>query len=202
LNNALRRWLLTFAAMVVLVLLCMAYVDRPMAEFLERHVRHTEARIWVRRALAPFDLFVVAALFFLLGCGAWIISGRTLSSWARTPLLCSWAAMWAVAADIIFKHIFGRSWVEPTYIQDHLYGFHFLHGGAHWESFPSGTAAISSAIISALWNETPRLRMIGALIVVMLGVGVVINNFHWVSDVIAGAFLGALIGRITVRMMR
>lgn len=51
--------------------------------------------------------------------------------------------MWAVAADIIFKHLFGRGWPDPTYLYDHLYGFHLLRGATHWDSFPSGRAAIS-----------------------------------------------------------
>jgi membrane-associated phospholipid phosphatase len=194
------KWLFTCAATVVVVIFCLAYVDRPSAEFFEAHVRHTGTWIWVRRLLAPFDAAVLAALLFLLGCGAWVISGRSLSSWTNVPRFCSWAAMWAVAADIIFKHVFGRAWVDPTYIQNHLYGFHFFHGGPHWESFPSGTAAISLAIVSVLWSEAPRLRTIGLVIVVLLCVGVVINNFHWVSDVVAGAFLGVLIGRMTIHM--
>ena len=200
-NNALRTWLLTFAAMVILVVVCVAYIDRPTAEFLEKHIRHTDIWVWIRRVLAPFNLVIVAALFFLLGCGLRVISGHRLPSWTQTLMLCSWAAMWALAAETIFKRIFGRAWVDPTYIQDHLYGFHLFHGGTHWESFPSGTASVSSAIVAVLWSEAPRLKIIGAVMVLLLCVWVVINNFHWVSDVIAGAFLGALIGRSAVHLL-
>lgn len=104
------------------------------------------------------------------------MSGRLLSSWTRTPLLCSWAAMWATAADIILKHIFGRAWPDPTYIQDHLYGFRLLHGGPHWQSFPSGKAGISAAIVSVLWIVKPRWRATGVLTVALLCVAVVITN--------------------------
>jgi hypothetical protein len=38
------------------------------------------------------------------------------------------------------------------------------------------------------------------LMVLICG-GVVVTNEHWVSDVIAGAFLGASIGRMTVLML-
>ena len=200
-KQELRIWLLVFLATVILVIVCMVYADRPSAEFFEHHVRHTALWVWVRWALAPLDIFVLAALLFLLGCGAWVLSGQSLRPWMRGPLLGSWAAMFALAADIIFKHIFGRAWVDPTYIQNHLYGFHLLHGGPHWEAFPSGTAAISSAMVSSTWNVIPRLRVTGVLIVALLCVGVVINNFHWASDVIAGAFLGSLIGRLTARVL-
>lgn len=85
---------------------------------------------------APLDLVVLTALLFLLGCGAWVLSERFLPRWTRTPFLCSWATIWATAADIILKRIFGRAWPDPTYIQDHLDGFHLLHSGPHWDIVP------------------------------------------------------------------
>lgn len=199
-NIVFRNWLFAFAATAIAVVACIAYVDRPVAEFFDGHLRHTTTWVWLDRALAPLDLVVVTAFLFLFGCGTWVMSGRLLSSWTRTPLLCSWAAMWATAADIILKHIFGRAWPDPTYIQDHLYGFRLLHGGPHWQSFPSGTAAISAAIVSVLWIVKPRSRATGVLTVAMLCVAVVITNFHWVGDVIAGTFLGTSIGWMTVQL--
>jgi membrane-associated phospholipid phosphatase len=201
-NTSFRNWLLTFAVTVIVVLVCMAYVDRPGAEFFDAHVRHTASWVWLDRSLRPLDAAVVLALLFLLVGGAWVVSGRSLGSWTRVPLLCSWAAMWAAAADIIFKRIFGHGAPDPTYLQDHLYGFHWLHGSSHWESFPSGTAAISSAIASVLWIAWPRSRAIGALIIVFLCVAVIVTNYHWVSDVVAGVFLGASIGWMTVHLQR
>jgi membrane-associated phospholipid phosphatase len=199
-NAALRKWLFAFAATAIAVAVCIAYVDRPVAEFFNGHLRHTTAWVWLDRALAPLDLAVVMALLFLFGCGAWVLSGRLLRSWTRTPLLCCWAVMWATAADIIFKHIFGRAWPDPEYIQSHLYGFRLLHGGPHWQSFPSGTAMISAAIVSVLWIVMPHWRAIGALTVALLCVAVVITNYHWVGDVIAGTFLGTSIGWMTIQL--
>jgi membrane-associated phospholipid phosphatase len=191
---AFRNWLVAFAAAGIAVVVCIAYVDRPVAEFFDLHLRHTTSWVWLDRALAPLNLVPLMALLFLFVCGTWVMSGRSLRPWTRTPLLCSWAAMWATAAEIIFKRIFGRAWPYPTYIRDHLYGFHPLHGGPDWQSFPSGTAAISTAIVSVLWIVMPRSRVIGVLTVALLCVAVVITNYHWVGDVIAGTFLGAYIG--------
>lgn len=198
--TAFQRWVLALLACVVLVTVCIAYVDRPVAEFLETHVRHTTLWIVIDRALSPLDLVVVSALLFLFGCGIWAASGHQLRRWADTPLLCSWSAIWAVAADIIFKQIFGRGWPDPTYVHDHLYAFHFLRGGPHWNSFPSGTAAISVAVASVLWIARPHWRVVSLLVVVFLSVAVVVANYHWISDVIAGAFLGVSIGWSTVRL--
>jgi len=199
---AFRTWLFAFAATIVLTLVCIAYVDRPVALFFDGHLRHTAAWGWLSRALAPLDLVVITALLFLFGCGAWVLSGRLLAPGSRTPLLCSWAGMWATAADIIFKRIFGRAWPDPGYVQNRVYEFRLLHGGPHWESFPSGTAAISAAIASVLWIVMPRWRALSAFIVVLLCVTVVITNYHWVADVIAGTFLGTSIGWMTVHLQQ
>ena len=100
----------------------MAYVDLPRAQFLDRTVRHTQLWTVLEGALRPIALVAVAAMFFLLGCGLWLISGCERGSWTRFPLALSWATMFAVAAEIILKRIFGRSWPDPTFVRDQLYG--------------------------------------------------------------------------------
>jgi membrane-associated phospholipid phosphatase len=201
-NAAFRSWLIAFAATALAVVVCVGYVDRPVALFFDAHLRRTAAWVWLSRALAPLDLAVIMGLLFLFGCGAWVVSGRLLRPWTRTPLLCSWAGMWATAADIIFKRIFGRAWPDPGYVQNRVYEFRLLHGAPYWDSFPSGTAAISAAIASVLWILAPRWRAISALIGVLLCVAVVVTNYHWIGDVIAGAFLGTSIGWMTVHLHR
>src|SRR6266849_5915336 len=67
-NTAFRTWLFAFVATTIMVVMCIAYVDRPVAVFFDRHLRHTVAWDWLNRALAPLDLAVVMALLFLLGC--------------------------------------------------------------------------------------------------------------------------------------
>jgi membrane-associated phospholipid phosphatase len=199
---AFRAWLFAFALTTIMVVVCIAFVDRPVAVFFAGHFHHTTAWHWLHRALASLDLAAIMALFFLLGCGTWVLSGGLLPSWTGTPLLCSWGAMWATAADVIFKRIFGRGWPDPTFIQNHFYGFDLLHGAPRWDSFPSGTAAISAAIAAVLWIATPRWRAMSAAIVVLPCIAVVITNSHWVGDVIAGVFLGVSIGWMTVRLLR
>jgi membrane-associated phospholipid phosphatase len=162
-DNAFRTWLFAFAATTVAVVVCIAYVDRPVALFFDELLRHTVAWVWLSRALVPLDLVVISLLLFLLS---------------------------------------SRAWPDPAYIQNRVYEFRLLHGSPYWDSFPSGTAAISAAIASVLWIKMPRWRAMSAVIVVLLCVAVVITNYHWVGDVIAGAFLGTSIGWMTVRLHR
>jgi membrane-associated phospholipid phosphatase len=196
---ALRNWLWTFAATATAVAVCAAWIDRPIAEFADAQLRHTAAWVWIAHALAPLDAVVVVFGLFACLCGVWAIFARPLPPWTQTPLLCALAAVGATVACFFLKHFFGRTSPDPAFIQGHLYEFRLLHGGFHRQSFPSGTAAISTAIVSVLWVTAPRLRAVGGLIVVMLSAAVVIANFHWVGDVIAGVYLGALAGWAVVR---
>jgi membrane-associated phospholipid phosphatase len=178
------------------VLVCVRYVDRAVAEFADAFLSHAMAWIWLDRILRALDLVVIAALVFPLGCGLRVAAGFQLPRWIAVPFRCSWAAIWALAADIALKRVFGRSSPAPDYIQMREYRFHFLHGGATGGSFPSGAAAISVAIAAVLWHAIPRWRWLISLLIGLLLAALVAGNFHWVSDVIAGAFMGATIGRL------
>src|SRR5258708_32360583 len=107
-------------------------------------------------------------------------------------MLCSLAALWGIAAELIFKTIFGR--VPPGYIQGHALGFHLLAGRPPLASFPSGTATISTASVAVLWILAPRSRIIGALIALLRCAAVGITNSHGPGARHAGLSPAAAIG--------
>jgi membrane-associated phospholipid phosphatase len=62
--------------------------------------------------------------------------------------------------------------------------FHWFHGGGNYTSFPSGHMAVFMALVIALWRFYPRHHLI-------------MTNYHFISDVIAGAYLGFLVNYFT-----
>lgn len=200
-KTGFRYWLIAFALCVVAVFICFKYVDRQTVDFVQANIAGTKAYSWLQRSLSPLIAVVVAALAFLLAIGCWAISGRRLSSWTATPLLCSWAAMWGLGAVTILKRFFGRTSTYLPFTPDRFYGFHLMSGGPDLESFPSGTTTVAASIIAVLWILFPRLRVVWAIILAYIAVAVVLTNNHFVADAIAGCFLGASIGWMTVRLM-
>jgi membrane-associated phospholipid phosphatase len=197
-NLAYRRWLLALALGAISVLVCIWYADRPAAEFFNANVRPYPVSIWLNRLLAPLVVIPLAGLLFQFGAGFWLLSGRRLASWTLTPLLYSSGIIWAVSAEFVFKQIFGRGSPDPTYLANHLYGFRFLHSTEGWRSFPSGTATIALTIAAITCLRLPRWRLMVSILAGLACIGVTVTNGHWVSDVIAGIFLGASIGWMTV----
>jgi membrane-associated phospholipid phosphatase len=195
---AYRRWLLALALCGISVLVCIWYVDRPVAEFFNSHVRPYPAWIWLNRLLAPLVAIPLAGLLFQFGAGLWLLFGRRLASWILTPLLYSSGIIWAIAAEFVFKQILGRGSPDPTYLANHLYGFRFLHASEGWRSFPSGTATIALSVVAMTFLRLPRWRLMVSILAGLACIGVTVTNGHWVSDVIAGIFLGASIGWMTV----
>jgi membrane-associated phospholipid phosphatase len=102
------------------------------------------------------------------------------------------------------KFAFGRTWPETwvrnnrSFIRDDVFGFFPFHGGPGYASFPSGHMTAICSVMAGMWICYPRYRLVYALCVAAVAVGLVGADFHFVSDVIAGAFLGALIGWLIV----
>lgn len=69
-----------------------------------------------------------------------------------------------------------------------------LRWGARW---PSGHTSSNVAIVSALYafypNE-PWIALLGYPAALAIGVGTIEGDYHWLSDVIAGALIGHVIG--------
>jgi PAP2 superfamily len=209
-SKAFRIWLASFGLCAAIVIFLMAFVDRPVADWVVRsHLLESSLLSMLGHDLGRLAVFVAIGFLFLGGSGCWVLSGRSLAPWTEIPLLCSWSLMWATGATVTLKRFFGRSetemWTGSSAAQGHLgiYTFHFLHGGPpHYEAFPSGTTTVATAIISVVWILVPRLRVLCVLALLGISIGLVITNSHFVADVIGGIFVGGSIGWMTVRLLR
>jgi membrane-associated phospholipid phosphatase len=89
---------------------------------------------------------------------------------------------------------------NPSFIRDGAYGFNFFHGGPGYASFPSGHTAATCAVISVLWIMVPKWRPLYALVVLAVAAGLIGANYHFLSDVIAGGFVGSSTGWMTAAL--
>jgi membrane-associated phospholipid phosphatase len=189
----LRRWMFGLAGTAFSCVVCYLWLDRPIALLVQSGVTRPEALAQVTRLPDPL---VAVAIITFVGLGLWSLSGRLLSRIQNCAWLCSISLMVAVVTKTQLKLIFGRTWPDtwihnnPSFLRNGVYGFNFFHGGEEYASFPSGHMAVTCAVISVLWVYFPAARTIYTIIALAVGIGLVGANYHFLSDVFAGGFVG------------
>ncbi len=200
---ALRAWSISFLLTVIAVAMSYEWLDRSLALFAHSELR--QIAIFARLTLLPEPLTLLAILA-LLTLGLRGLTGRSLSKFQTAILLCSVSLIVAGTIKNQLKIVFGRTWPEtwingnPSFIHDGIYGFNPFHAGTAFESFPSGHTTAICAVISVLWISYPRWRVVYVLCVAAVAIGLLGANYHFLSDVIAGGFVGVSTGWMTISL--
>jgi membrane-associated phospholipid phosphatase len=203
--NNLRNWVASFVLTVVSVFVSYEWIDRALAFFVHDHSSQHEIFVWLQHIAKAFPLLAVLA-FVLLGFLA--LTKHHLSKFQVTMFLCSLSLVVADAVTDRLKFIFGRTWPEtwmgsnPSLINDGVYGFNPFHGGFGFASFPSGHVTVICAVMSVLWIHYPRFWLFYVLCIAAVVVGAIGANYHFLSDAIAGGFIGASTGWVATAIWR
>lgn len=198
------------AACLALTLLAIAFIDRPVALYAHAELRRNLG-FWAGLTHIVDPIPVAAGL--VTGAAAIAaLFGRLPGPRGRIALKIALAVLVAIALKEQLKVLFGRTWPEtwtannPSFIKDGVFGFFPMKGlgsaGRAYHSFPSGhmTAITATAVSIAL--QWPALRWVVWLPVALVAVGMVGANYHWVSDLVAGTFLGAAVALAAHRIER
>jgi membrane-associated phospholipid phosphatase len=196
---ALRRWVLALVLVALAVVISYFWLDRPIALFVHEQFPRNSRVLLEPITYIPNPLIWAATIVFL-ALGVRGLTGRTLSKMQTAIVLCSVSLMIAETLKNVLKFVFGRTWPEtwvqnnPSFIHGGIYGFNLFHGGEAYQSFPSGHMTAICALVSVLWIYYPRLRSICLIVMSAVLVSLVGTNFHFLSDVISGAFVGTSTG--------
>jgi len=147
------------------------------------------------------DIIEILVMVGLIWCGALFFArGGALRGRDAALLRVSLAVLAAIGVKDLLKIVFGRTWPEtwtnnnPSFITDHVFTFAPFHGGTGWASFPSGHETVTAAFCAALWVLAPRLRGLCVAMLLVVAVGLIGADEHWLSDILAGGFVGWLVG--------
>ena len=188
----------------ILVIVSYKYIDKPFAEFIYQHTDLT-----LHQQIRHFALTASQILHFLAPIFVILLILKKLISEHLSKLQLTFLAI-AINLIItdsikdILKLVFGRyrpvTWMKniPEWLQSPQYGFHPFHSGLAYQSFPSGHTAAIFAIMSVIWIVYPKWRWLCVISCATVMTLLLTLNYHFVSDVIAGAFLGAITGIYTV----
>ena len=204
-RGLLRRTLIITAVCIVAVLICYFWIDRPVAFFVyDNHINKIEVFRWFTYPPPEVQNWSALMLTILVLRRAW---GPFLR-WQKVLLVACVSLIVADDFRISLGDVFGRYWPEtwthdnPSLIGTGTYGFHPFQRGDDIGSFPSGHAARIFGFATVWMIAMPTSRVAATLICAPMLVSLVAMNYHFVSDVIAGSVVGALVATYAAHLAR
>ena len=204
-RNLLHRSLVATGSCILAVVICYFWVDRSVAYFVsDHHINSIAAFRWL--TYPPPEVQNWSALMVTI-----LMVRRALGPFLRWQKVLFVACISLIVADtfrISLGDVFGRYWPEtwthdnPSLIGTGTYGFHPFQRGDDVGSFPSGHACRILGFAGVWVIAMPGTRLIAIILSVPMLVSLVAMDYHFVSDVIAGSVLGALIAAYAVQLAR
>jgi membrane-associated phospholipid phosphatase len=190
-----RRVALTGLLLLAVVLLAMAFLDRPLAWLC--HGLNPELRA-AFKSVTPLGLggpYLIISGAVFIACRAAAALARTTERAARL-IHHAYRALYiflvvagsGIIADIA-KVIFGRARPKLLFA-DGIYGFSWGATRADYWSFPSGHATTVAAVAVGLYLLWPRGLPLYLLAALLVAASRIIITEHYASDVLMGLVLG------------
>src|SRR5215469_6291808 len=198
-----------FVLFSVFALIALAYffADRQLATALRPHL--AGIALFPRLTHIVDPLLPLASIFIaVVGARGLLRGALTATESALLRVCCAILIAFVLKEEL--KWAFGRTWPEtwikpvpnPSYFGDGTFGFFPFHGGRAYASFPSGHTTAITAFAGALWFLWPKLRWLAAVLILTVVIGLLGADYHWLSDIMAGAVLGGATGVAAARIGR
>lgn len=175
------------------VLASVLWLDQPVAWLFAHAPRGTRHMAGLLRHAVGLGL---DALLVLLPISVFSVARALVAGRANPARKSSSALALAGAAtigalcvsDLVLKPLFGRYTLDD--LPQH-FGFRFFDGTMD-SSFPSGHATFAVAFFWVLLILVPQRRILWATLIALTLGGLIFAQWHFLSDVAAGAMLGSL----------
>jgi len=193
-RNAKRGVLISGGIVLFAVPISIIFIDRPVAFAMAQMSDEVRLFFYGLGALGEgFWPLVVAGVLFVVY--RWGIKNPAAA--IKCLYVASVLASNAILVNLL-KVVFGRP--RPRLLlSEGIYEFGFFELSADWRSFPSGHAVTAFGLAVALSIIFPRFRAVFWSLAVAAGSARVAVNSHFVSDVIAGAYLASVVAVVLAK---
>jgi membrane-associated phospholipid phosphatase len=198
-KSAFAVWLFVLAATVLGCAVCIRWIDVPVAYSFQSHGKQLSGlgRSLDSSVLVTGELALISALAVIR-----VVRG-SLPEYGNALFVATCASLLSFEAnDYILKVIFGRQDPSDFLHIPHIapiHVFNFMRGDDH-SSFPSGHMVMATAFAAALIRKYPRTLPALALLLCVSAIALLVGEWHFVSDVIAGTFVGGTVGFVAGKL--
>jgi membrane-associated phospholipid phosphatase len=194
----LRQWCLLFLAAMLAVAASIRWLDIPVALLFLRNANRFHQ---VGTALGS-EVLVSGQMLVIVTLATMRLAKGTLPDFAKAVFVACCTSLCAFAAnDYVLKLVFGRG--NPSTLVHGLPAqvFHFFKGN-QVSSFPSGHMVMATAFGVALIQLQPRMRPFVAALLCIGAASLIVGDWHFVGDVVAGTFFGGTAGFMGGKLWR
>lgn len=201
------RWFFSYGFILTLIAITVSYhwLDIPLVNW--SHTHHLRDYTWLKIVQKLPNLFPAIAFVSIIGLT--LRSYRTKLGYNAQALLSTSLAFvvchfFKTVLKIIFARTWPATWVDnnPSWLTDGVYGFFWFRDDAAYQSFPSGHTAAIFVVSVMLIYFYPRVRWLCAIACALVMAGLISNYYHFLSDIIGGAYLGLASGLLMIQLRR
>jgi membrane-associated phospholipid phosphatase len=188
---------------LVMVTGCNFYVDACLANFVKQ--LHLSTTLLAKNSSDIPDILLPLVCVITITSAACYQFRAKKEIFTRTTFffqLLAYAVPISYILKVCLKYIFGRITTRAWLVHPELYGFNWFHGSAMYEGFPSGHMLVFTTLIAATWRFYPRYRYSCVIFLLLLAVALIITNYHFLGDVVAGLYLGLFVEAGTYQVLQ
>lgn len=187
----------------IAVIVAVRFLDRPISLFIQDTFYHN--KIWGHlTGDLPDTLLIMVGVGTVTCYLLYLVRKRSNLLDKKTFLLqhVAWTLPGSFLAKTLLKWLFGRVTTRFWLQNPPQYGFHWLNGADNFNGFPSGHMAVFAALFAAIWRVYPQYKLPLVLLLFVLGILLMATNYHFLSDVIAGWWLGLAVEALISLLLR
>jgi membrane-associated phospholipid phosphatase len=186
---------------LILIVLSMRLLDLPLAAWIAEYLMAYAP--YVKTADIPDLLLITVAILTSLSCMVYFYLAHRNIRDQRTLFYRVMGTVLPLSFGVktVLKWIFGRTETRTWLSDPSLYGFHWFNGTEGFQGFPSGHMLVFTPLFLALGSFYPRYRLYYGIVWFCLGIALITTEYHFLSDVLAGAYIGAVVYQtVTARL--
>jgi len=192
-NEQVMGLLFSSLAALILVVFSIWQLDFPLSAWIGKFL--SANALDVKTSNIPDLLLIVVIVLTSLSWGVyfWL---RSQNIRDQRTLLCRITGTvlpLSFGIKTVLKWVFGRAETRYWLSDPSMYGFHWFAGTDGFRGFPSGHMLVLTPLFLAMWHFYPRYRLNYGVVWFCLAVALIATGYHFLSDVIAGAYIGALV---------
>ncbi len=179
-----------------LVLISYFYIDQPLALWIDK-LNDTSFKVYSADIPSMLLVLVIAVSTVSWSIYGYMRLNKISSRHADFFLMLGTTLPAAYVVKSLLKWVFGRVQTRFWLMHPGDYSLHWFDGYKGYDAFPSGHMLVITQIFLAVWFFYPRLRIINFAVWAGLAILLILTNYHFLADVIAGAYIGALLYLLT-----